>query len=166
MHRPSVYRLLPLLFAFWVTATPASADQAPAAPSQAALTFVAGFSDAHLANMLSRFGQRSPVLASFAQVDAQLTANTLDAAIGEAVAQHGPVWQRNLASAWMPLLSEEELVSLTNSGAQSPHIDKYLDLRNEAGVAMQASSQELFAEILRNVIDRSVASLSPTGGWE
>ncbi|MEM0921807.1 MAG: hypothetical protein AAGI13_02105 [Pseudomonadota bacterium] len=150
-------RLIAALLALTLTAHATAEER----PSNAALTFVAAFSDAHLANMLSRFGQRSPVLGSFAQVDAQLTAEALDAAIADAIAEHGAAWRENMATAWMPLLSEAEFISLTNAGAQSPHLEKYLDLRDEAGAAMQASSEALFSEILRDVIDSSVAALTP-----
>jgi hypothetical protein len=129
-------------------------------PSAAALTFVAAFSDDHLAGMLSRFAGRDPRLAAFAQVDGRAVASTLDTAIALAVREHSADWQRNMARAWTPLLSEEELVSLTTAGAQSPHVDKYLELRPAAGQAMQTYSQDLFREILSDVLDTTVAALA------
>lgn len=130
-------------------------------PSEAALTFVAGFSDDHLSGMLSRIGSRSPVLAGFAQIDGQVTSLTFDAEIDKAVKRHGAAWKRNMAIAWTPLLSEDELTSLTTAGAQSPHTDKYLELRGEAGLTMQSLSQQLFRDVLREVIDNTVAELTP-----
>ena len=141
-------------------AVPAAAEE----PSDAALTFVAGFSDQHLAGMLSRLGARSPALAAFAQVNGTLTEATFDGHVSAAVKEHGPAWRRNLALAWTPLLSEEELTSLTNAGAQSPFADKYLDLRDEAGQSMQSLSEDLFREILTDVLADTVRDLTEAPG--
>lgn len=130
-------------------------------PSPAALSFATGFADDHLAGMLSRIGSRSPILASFAQIDSRVTAQAFDANIAKAVQAHGKQWRHNMALAWTPLLSEEELTSLNNAGAQSPYADKYLELRDDAGVTMQGLSNELFQQILREVIDNTVADLTP-----
>jgi len=144
-------------------APPVVADETPAAePSEAALTFVAGFSDDHLSGMLSRFGGRDPRLASMAQVDGQAVAVTLDTAIAEAVRDNSDAWKRNMALAWTPLMSDAELTSLSTAGAQSPHVDKYLELRDEAGQSMQALSQDLFRGILEGVLEATVATLSGT----
>lgn len=137
------------------------ADEAPATePSAAAVTFVAAFSDDHLSGMLSRFGGRDPRLAAFAQIDGRVVAGTLDAAIAKAVRTNSAAWQRNMALSWIPLMSDEELTSLTNAGAQSPHVDKYLELRGEAGQSMQVLSEDLFRDILSGVLETTIAALN------
>ncbi|MEM7505987.1 MAG: hypothetical protein AAF415_04520 [Pseudomonadota bacterium] len=149
--------LLCLAIGAFGPATLAAAEE----PSPAAVAFVTGFSDDHLAGMLSRIGSRSPVLASFAQIDGRMTAQAFDANIAKAVHAHGAEWRHNMALSWTPLLNEEELTSLTNAGAQSPYTDKYLELRGDAGVKMQSLSNDFFQQILREVIDNTVADLTP-----
>ncbi|MEM6904374.1 MAG: hypothetical protein AAF568_00630 [Pseudomonadota bacterium] len=144
-------------------ALPAWAETAPGPtePSPAAMSFVAGFSDDHLSGMLSRIGGRSEALSVLAQVHGRLTGQVFDQEIDRAVAARGPEWQRNLALAWTPLMSEAELTSLTNAGAQSPHVEKYLDLRGAAGERMQELSGDLFGEILEDVVRATYARLTP-----
>jgi hypothetical protein len=81
--------------------------------------------------------------------------------IDRAVVKYGPAWQRNLALAWTPLLTREELSSLTTAGAHSPHTEKYLSLRGSAGQTMQQLSQDLFHEALTEVVTNTVAELTP-----
>lgn len=147
------------LMALMLVSGPVPADDT-AEPSSAALTFVAAFADDHLSGMLSRFGGRDPRLAAMAQIDGRVVAATLDAAIAEAVREHSAMWQRNLALSWTPLMSDEEFSSLTIAGAQSPHVDKYLELRETAGQSMQTLSQDLFREILGEVLDATLSALS------
>ncbi|MEO1491881.1 MAG: hypothetical protein AAFV19_06985 [Pseudomonadota bacterium] len=157
MTKTALYALLALALSTWaVPANEASSTE----PSPAAMNFVAGFSDDHLAGMLSRFGGRDPRLALLAQVNGQAVALTLDAAIADAVRDNSAAWQRNMALAWTPLMSDDELTSLANAGAQSPHVDKYLELRGDAGQSMQILSQDLFRTILEDVLETTIAVLS------
>ncbi|MEM0945260.1 MAG: hypothetical protein AAGI70_15090, partial [Pseudomonadota bacterium] len=101
-----------------------------------------------------------------AQVHGRLTGQVFDQEIDRAVAARGPEWQRNLALAWTPLMSEAELTSLTNAGAQSPHVEKYLNLRGAAGERMQELSGDLFGEILEDVVRATYARLTPEPAGE
>lgn len=139
----------------------AHAGDPPQDPSEAAMTFAAGFSHDHLSGMLSRIGARQPPLVALSQLDGELLAAVFDAQIDQAVIKYGDEWQRNMALAWTPLLTDEELTSLTNSGAQSPYTGKYLDLRDEAGQSMQALSGPLFRTALEEVIRNTLKELSP-----
>ena len=128
-------------------------------PSEAAMTFVGQFSDNHLSGMLSRLGGRSKVFIGLVQAHGQIVDRVLELAVADAVRAYGAEWQTNMAAAWDPLLSEEELTSLTTAGAQSPHTDKYLELRGQAGEAMQTSSQDLFEKIMAEVMGDVQAAL-------
>jgi hypothetical protein len=148
-----------VLLSALLIAAPVAADESD--PSEAAMIFVAGFSDDHLSGMLSRIGGRSSTMAALSQLDGALVAAIFDAEIDAAVVKYGSAWHRNLALAWTPLLTPEELTSLTIAGAQSPHTDKYLSLRAAAGQTMQQLSQELFHEVLSEVIANTVGELTP-----
>ena len=126
------------------------------------MTFVGGFSDAHLTGMLQRIGARQPVMVAASQLNGQVLAAVFDAEIAQAVKIHGSQWQRNLALSWTPLLSDDEMTSLTTAGAQSPFTEKYLGLRNRAGQTMQGLSQDLFREILAEVIKQTMTQMGDT----
>jgi hypothetical protein len=130
-------------------------------PSEAAMTFVAGFSDDHLSGMLSRIGGRSEPMMALSQLGSEVVAVVFDAEIDNAVRKYSADWQRNLALSWTPLMTDEELGSLSTAGAQSPYTDKYLELRTQAGATMQSLSQDLFQKILGEVISNTVENLSP-----
>lgn len=125
------------------------------------MTFVAGFSDNHLSGMLSRIGGRSEAMLALSQLGSDIVAAVFDSEIDKAVQKYGADWQRNLALSWTPLMTEEELSSLSVAGAQSPFTDKYLELRGEAGKTMQSLSQPLFEQILSEVVAKTAESLSP-----
>jgi hypothetical protein len=139
------------------------ASETPDEPSEAAMTFAGGFSGDQLAGMLSRIGARQPPLMALGQMDGSTLAAVFDAEIARAVEKHGAAWQRNMAIAWMPLMSDEELSSLTVMGGESPHVDKYLSLREQAGARMQVLSSELFQTILEEVIGNTLRTLTATG---
>jgi len=155
--------LIPAILSAILVAGPVAAPVAAgeADPSPEAMTFVAGFSDDHLSGMLSRIGGRSSTMVALSQVDGALAAAVFDAQIDRAVVKYGPAWQRNLALSWTPLLTPGELSSLTIAGAQSPHTEKYLSLRGSAGQTMQRLSQDLFHEVLTEVVRNTVAELIP-----
>ena len=123
-----------------------------ALPSQAALAFAGQFSDDQLSGMLSRIGGRSQAMVELSKLGGEYVAQVFDLQIDAAVAKYGNQWKLNMAAAWEPLLTVEEMASILAEGADSPHSEKYTGLRSEAGKAMQASSQELFGEILTEVI--------------
>ena len=143
-------------------ALPVRAADLPEEPSQAAMTFAAGFSQDQLSGMLSRIGARQPQMMALGQMDGSTLAAVFDVEIARAVEKHGTAWQRNMAIAWTPLLSEDELTSLTVEGAESPHVDKYLGLRDQAGQNMQALSGDLFRAILQEVMQNTINQLAPS----
>ena len=138
---------------------PAPAFSQADAPTEAAMNFVAGFSDTHLTGMLQRIGARQEIMISLSTVSGELLVAVFEAEIAQAVKVHGPKWQENLARSWVPLLTEEELTSLTVEGAQSPYTEKYLELRAQAGQSMQALSGDLFKEVLSEVIAKTVKQI-------
>ena len=123
------------------------------------MNFVIGFSDTHLTGMLQRIGAQQPMLVAASQINSELLVAVFEAEIAQALKVYGPQWQRNLALSWTPLLSDEELHSLTTDGASSPHTDKYLELRGQAGKTMQGLSQDLFKQILSEVVDKTMKQL-------
>ena len=156
MRKLMLSGLVAALFALPLTA---GAGDAPEAPSEAAMTFAAGFSDNQLAGMLSRIGARQPPLMALGQMDGATLATVFDAEIARAVKKHSGAWQTNMALAWAPLMTDEELASLASSGAESPHVDKYLELRGQAGARMQELSGDLFKQILQEVIGNTLNEL-------
>ena len=156
--------VLRLLFAgalALLLALPARAGDLPEEPSEAAMTFAAGFAQDQLSGMLSRIGARQPQMMALGQMDGSTLAAVFDAEIARAVEKHGAAWQRNMAIAWTPLMTEDELNSLTAEGADSPHVDKYLGLRDQAGQNMQTLSGDLFREILEEVMQNTINELAP-----
>lgn len=135
------------------------ASEEPNEPSQAAMDFVLGFSDIHLTGMLQRIGSQQPVLVAASQVNSELLVAVFEAEIAQALKVYGPQWQRNLALSWTPLMTDDELHSLASQGEASPHTEKYLELRGEAGKTMQSLSQDLFKQILSEVVDKTVKQM-------
>ena len=157
-----ILRALLLLMAFTLPATADETPPTPEEPSEAAMQFVEGFSDDHLSGMLSRIGARQAPMIALSQLDGQMVAAVFDLEIDKAVERHGAEWKRNMARAWTPLLTDEELTSLATDGVASPYTDKYVGLRQEAGQRMQVLSQDLFRQILSEVIQNTVEELSET----
>lgn len=137
---------------------PATASER--APSDAAVHFAAGFSDEHLAGLLGNIGGRSELMAALFERHGEPVAVAFNAEIGEAVIKYRAAWKHNLALAWTPLLTDEELLSLSFTGAASPHLDKYLSLRTAAGETMQRLSSALLDEILAEVIQQTAAKFT------
>lgn len=140
---------------------PSIADQTPAEPTPAAMNFAAGFAADHLSGMLSRIGARQPAMIALGQANGAALEAIFNLKIDAAVAKYSDQWQRNMALAWTPLMTEEELTSLTTAGAQSPHTDKYLSLRGQAGQTMGALSQDLFRQILTEVLSETIQAVTP-----
>lgn len=155
-----VRNILLLLIFFGLACVSVRADDAPRQqPSEAAMTFVGGFSDLHFAGMLQRIGARQPKIVAASTLNAGLLAAIFEAEIAKVVRIRGPEWQRNMALAWMPLLSDEEMASLAAAGAQSPHVEKYLSNRNSAGETMQGLSSDLFKQALDEVVTNTLQQL-------
>lgn len=152
VHR-IVVAVMCLLFAFSMAA--ASDEQ----PSETAMEFAGQFSDEQLSGMLSRIGGGSGAMIEMSQLGGSMVADVFDLQIDAAVEKYGPQWQTNMAQAWSPLLTDEEMASLMAEGAASPYSEKYSGLRAQAGQAMQASSEDLFKEILTEVIAETQLSL-------
>ena len=161
----AVLRWIPvvaLCVALLAPGAPRAADET-VKPSEAAMNFVLGFSDTHLTGMLQRIGAQQPVLVAASQINAELLVAVFEAEIAQAIKVYGPEWQRNLALSWTPLMTESELRSLSTQGASSPHTDKYLELRGEAGKTMQTLSEDLFKQILSEVVDKTVKQMGSVG---
>lgn len=144
-----------------VLALPTQADETPADPSPTAMAFAGQFSDAHLSGMLSRIGARQAPLVALSQLNGDLVALVFDTQIDLAVDKYGPEWQRNMALSWGGLMEDNELQSLMDAGSQSPFAPRYAELTGDAGRQMQALSGDLFAQILSEVLDATVAELTP-----
>ncbi|MEM9063469.1 MAG: hypothetical protein AAGD13_23660 [Pseudomonadota bacterium] len=129
-----------------------AADETRVQPSDAAIAFAGQFSDDQLSGMLSRIGARTETMMMLGQVNGRLTEQVFNAEIDAAVERHGDTWQRNMALAWTPLLTDEEMLSLAADAQLSPHAEKYAGLRNDAGRTMQSLSGELFQQILQEVV--------------
>lgn len=138
---------------------PAS-ETAAATPSDEALAFVSDFSDEHLSGMLSRVGGQSQTMRELSRIDARLLAAAFETEIDAAVERHGDEWAHNLALAWTPVLTDAEMASLSTEGAESPHVQKYTEGREEAAVEMARLSQDLFREIMGEVMQNTLATLS------
>ena len=144
------------------TQVAAPATAAEQEPSAAAIRFVVGFSDEHLADLLGNVAGRSEIVAELYQRHGDAVADAFNTAIGSAVLKHRAAWQHNLSLAWTPLLTDDELNSLTLSGENSPHLDKYLSLRTTAGETMQQLSSALLDQALAEVIQQIVAEFPTT----
>jgi hypothetical protein len=152
-------RIISALLCALLAITPASAGEANPAPE--AIGFVSGFSDDHLAGLLERIAGSNPEIAALAQEHGEVLVEAFYANIADAVLKHGPAWRHNMALAWTPLLSAEELSSLALGGAQSPYTEKYLALRGAAGKTMQELSQDLFQTALDEVVKNTTDLFAP-----
>lgn len=150
-----------VIAALLTTAAPAQEPApGPEAASPEALAFVSQFSDDHLSGMLSRIGGQSTVMSELSKIDGRVLAAALDAEIDAAVERHGDEWAHNMALAWSPLLGDVEMASLVEDGANSPYADRYLAQRDEAAAGMATLSQDLFREILAEVMRNTLKRLS------
>lgn len=145
-------------------AAPVQAGEIEADPSPAAMEFVGQFSDDHLSGMLSRIGARTETMMMLGQVNGGLAEEVFNTEIDAAVERHGDEWQRNMALSWMPLMTDEELASLTAEGADSPYADEYVAKRADAGQNMQTRSRELFEEILGEVVANTFTTMQAAAG--
>ncbi|MGD1926025.1 MAG: hypothetical protein ACFB03_17840 [Paracoccaceae bacterium] len=157
------------LFSFVLCAahvTHAAEDTTKAEPSEAALAFVGQFSDNQLSGMLSRVGARTETMMMLGQVNGRLTEQIFNAEIDAAIDRHGDAWRRNMALAWTPLLTDDEMLSLAADAQLSPHTEKYASLRTDAGRAMQDLSGDLFRQILQEVVSNTFATVKAAADTE
>jgi hypothetical protein len=158
MIKPALMSAMLMAMPFsMLIATQNAASAAEQAPSAAAIRFVVGFSDEHLADLLVNVAGRSEIVAALYQRHGEAVADAFNTAVGSAVLKHRAAWQHNLSLAWTPLLTDDELNSLTLTGAESPHLDKYLSLRTTAGETMQRLSGALLDEAVAEVVQQVVA---------
>ncbi len=71
-------------------------------------------------------------------------------------------WDKNLASAYAPLFSAEELQSIAEKQRQSPHINKFMSKQKEVGAAMQAKSTELLKSYVTEAMTGAFRRVAPT----
>lgn len=71
-------------------------------------------------------------------------------------------WDQNLASAYAPLFTAEELQSIAEKQRQSPHIKKFMAKQNEVGTAMQSKSTELLKQYVTEAITNAFRRVAPT----
>lgn len=67
----------------------------------------------------------------------------VDQELRPVIAKYQPQWDKNLAAAWNPLLSQEEMNSLLELKRQSPYASKYQAAGAQAGKVMMFSSEDL-----------------------
>jgi hypothetical protein len=70
-------------------------------------------------------------------------------------------WNRNLASAYAPLFSTEELQSITQNQRQSPYSKKFLSMQNEVGAAMQTKSKGLLVDYVTEAVTNAFRRVVP-----
>jgi hypothetical protein len=71
-------------------------------------------------------------------------------------------WDKNLASAYAPLFSAEDLQSIAEKQRQSPHINKFMAKQNEVGAAMQSKSTELLKGYVAEAMTSAFRRVAPT----
>ena len=71
-------------------------------------------------------------------------------------------WDKNLASAYAPLFSAEELQSIAEKQRQSPYINKFMAKQNEVGAAMQSKSTELLKNYVAEAMTTAFRRAVPT----
>jgi hypothetical protein len=81
--------------------------------------------------------------------------------LGKAAPKYQGQWDRNLASAYAPLFSAEELQSIAEKQRQSPYINKFMSKQNEVGTAMQAKSTELLKSYLTEAMTAAFRQVAP-----
>ena len=70
-------------------------------------------------------------------------------------------WDKNLASAYAPLFSAEELQSIAEKQRQSPHFSKFMAKQNEVGAAMQSKSTELLKSYIADAMTSAFRRVAP-----
>jgi hypothetical protein len=71
-------------------------------------------------------------------------------------------WDSNLASAYAPRFSAEELRSLTEERRQSPHFQKLVAKQNEVSAAMQSKSTGLLNDYVTEAMTNAFRRVAPT----
>ena len=97
-----------------------------------------------------------------AKVGPQKADEMLRAELATSVPKYQEQWDRNLARAWAPLMSRDEIESIASQRQQSPFSAKFMSLQNQAGASMKIKSEPVLTavmtEALTRVFDKTVAS--------
>jgi len=115
----------------------------------------------NLAGMTYRFAKLTTTYRGIeATLGRQKADELLRAEIAVAVPKHQDLWNRNLAKAWVPLMTSEEFDSVASNRKKSPFASKFLSVRDQAGAAMKANSEPLLkivlAEVLTGAFEKSM----------
>ena len=106
-----------------------------------------------LAGMTYQFAK---VTTTYRGIEATLGVQKADALlraeIAVAVPKHQEQWNKNLAQAWQPLVTPEEIDSIITQKQQSPYANKFMSLQDKAGATMKANSEPLLKTVLTEVL--------------
>ena len=81
----------------------------------------------------------------------------LRAGLAVAVPKYQDQWDKNLAQAWAPLMTNDEFASVASQKQQSPHFAKFMSLQNQAGATMKAKSQTLLTTVMTEALNGELA---------
>jgi hypothetical protein len=90
-----------------------------------------------------------------AKVGPQKADEMLRAELAIAVPRHQDQWDRNLAKAWVPLMTSSEFDSIAVEKQKSPHAAKFSSLQNQAGAAMKADSEKLLVTVMTEALNKA-----------
>lgn len=149
--------LLASVLAGWM----ALASAQPA--SDAALQMVRSLQlGANLTAMTVRLAPRTQTWqAAVANVGAKKADELLRAEIAVVVPKYQQQWDMNLAAAWAPLMTSDELRSMAQLKQSSPYAQKFGRLQNEAGASMRLASEPLLAKVLGEIMNGVFAKSQP-----
>jgi hypothetical protein len=95
-----------------------------------------------------------------ARLGPQQADTLLRAEIAVVAPKHQEQWNKNLAQAWQPLMTPEEIDSIITQKQQSPYASKFMSLQDKAGTTMKANSEPwlktVLAEVLTGVFEKSM----------
>lgn len=81
----------------------------------------------------------------------------LRAELAVTVPKYQDQWDKNLAQAWAPLMTNDEFASVASQKQQSSHFAKFMSLQNQAGATMKAKSQALLTTVMTEVLNGELA---------
>jgi hypothetical protein len=90
-----------------------------------------------------------------AKVGPQKADEMLRAELAIAVPRHQDQWDRNLAKAWVPLMTASEFDSIAADKQRSPYAAKFSSLQNQAGAAMKADSEKLLTTVMTEALSKA-----------
>lgn len=86
----------------------------------------------------------------------------LRAEVAVVVPKYQEQWNRNLAQAWVPLMTSAEIDSVASDKQKSPFASKFVSLQDRAGTAMKANSEALLKTVLTEVLTDVFEKSMPT----